>query len=53
MNLGYYETGLLINNIVNLKQYSIGISAFYRWGPYGFDTVWGNSAYKLPVIFPF
>ena len=53
MNLGYYETGLLINNLVNLKVYTIGIGAFYRWGPYSFDNVGDNFAYKISVIFPF
>ncbi len=53
MNLGYYETGLLINNIVNLRVYRIGIGAFYRWGPYSFDKVGDNFAYKVSLIFPF
>ncbi len=53
MNLGYYESGLLINNIVNLKLYTIGLGAFYRWGPYGFDNVGDNFAYKVSIIFPF
>jgi hypothetical protein len=52
MNLGYYESGLLINNLVNLRLYTIGIGAFYRWGPYGFDKVGDNFAYKLTMIFP-
>ena len=52
MNLGYYESGLLINNLVNIKLYSIGIGTFYRWGPYGFDNVGDNFAYKISVIFP-
>lgn len=53
MNLGYYETGLLINNLVNLRLYTIGIGAFYRWGPYSFDNIRDNFAYKVSVIFPF
>ena len=53
MNLGYYESGLLINNLVNLKVYTIGIGAFYRWGPYSFDNVGDNFAYKVSMIFPF
>jgi len=53
MNLGYYETGLLINNLVNLRLYTIGIGAFYRWGPYSFDRAGDNFAYKVSVIFPF
>ena len=53
MNLGYYESGLLINNLINLKIYTIGIGAFYRWGPYSFDAVGDNFAYKISMIFPF
>ncbi len=53
MNLGYYESGLLINNLINLQIYSIGIGAFYRWGPYSFDNVGDNFGYKVSVIFPF
>ncbi|MEI7981112.1 MAG: DUF5686 family protein [Bacteroidota bacterium] len=53
MNLGYYESGLLINNLVNLKIYTIGIGAFYRWGPYSMDNTGDNFAYKISMIFPF
>ncbi len=52
MNLGYYESGLLINNLVDLKLYNLGIGAFYRWGPYGFLYAGDNFAYKISVIFP-
>jgi hypothetical protein len=53
INLGYYESGLLINNIVNFKLYTIGAGAYYRWGPYGFNNAGDNFAYKISVIFPF
>ncbi len=53
MDLGYYESGLLINNLINLQVYTIGIGAFYRWGPYSFDKVGDNFAYKVSMIFPF
>lgn len=53
MNLGYYESGLLINNLVNLRVYTVGIGAYYRWGPYSFDNVSDNFAYKISLIFPF
>jgi hypothetical protein len=52
MNLGYYESGLLINNIINIKILNVGIGAFYRWGPYSFDNVGDNFAYKVSVFFP-
>ena len=53
MDLGFYESGILINNLVNLKVYTIGIGAFYRWGPYSFNVVGDNFAYKVSLIFPF
>ena len=52
MNLGYYESGLLINNLINFKLYTLGIGAFYRWGPYSFDKVGDNFGYKVAMIFP-
>jgi hypothetical protein len=52
MNLGYYESGLLINKLVDLKLYTIGIGGFYRWGPYSFNRTWDNVAAKITVIFP-
>jgi len=53
MDLGYYESGLLINKLVDLKIYTIGIGAFYRWGPYSMNNTWDNFAAKITVIFPF
>jgi hypothetical protein len=53
MELGYYESGLLINNIVNLRIYTIGLGAFYRWGPYSMEKTGDNFAYKFTLIFPF
>jgi hypothetical protein len=53
MNLGYYESGLLINNIVNLRVYTLGIGAFYRWGPYSYIYAGDNFAFKFSVVFPF
>jgi hypothetical protein len=52
MDLGYYESGLLINKLVDLKLYTIGIGAFYRWGPYSMNNAWDNVAGKITVIFP-
>jgi hypothetical protein len=52
MNLGYYESGLLINKLVNLKLYTIGIGGFYRWGPYSLNNTWDNFGAKITIIFP-
>ncbi len=42
MTLGYYESGLLINKLIDLKLYTIGIGGFYRWGPYSLNSTWDN-----------
>ncbi len=50
---GYYESGLLINKLIDLKIYQLGIGAFYRYGPYSFDKVGDNFAVKLSLTFGF
>ena len=52
LQLGYYESGLLINNILNLRLYYLGVGAFYRWGPYTYSQSFENFAFKLTFIFP-
>lgn len=52
MTLGYYESGLLINKLIDLKLYTIGIGGFYRWGPYSLNSTWDNFAGKITIIFP-
>ena len=54
MDKGYYESGLLINNIFGLVGLlNIGVGAFYRYGPYSFENVADNFAYKFTLQFPF
>ncbi len=53
MDKGYYESGLLINHLLDLSLYTIGVGAFYRYGPYGFDQPEKNIAFKVTVVFPF
>ena len=53
MNLGYYESGILVNNLVNLGIYKVGLGTFYRWGPYSFNNVGDNFSYLLSVVFKF
>lgn len=52
MERGYYESGFLINNMLNLQIYSLGIGAFYRWGPYSYPMFKDNIALKVSVSFP-
>ncbi|MCF8228472.1 MAG: DUF5686 and carboxypeptidase regulatory-like domain-containing protein [Bacteroidales bacterium] len=50
---GYYESGFLVNKLLDLKLYSLGLGAFYRYGPYSFDKAWDNVALRLSLKFPF
>jgi hypothetical protein len=49
---GYYESGILLNNLLNLKLYTLGLGVFYRYGPYGFDDMEDNMSGKLTLTFP-
>ncbi len=53
MEHGYYESGLQINNLLNLRIYNLGIACYYRYGPYGFDNGWENVAAKFTLNFNF
>lgn len=52
MEKGYYESGLLINNLLNLRVYSLGLGAVYRWGPYSYPMFKDNIAVKVSLTFP-
>lgn len=53
MNLGYYESGLLINDLLNLRLYTLGLGFFYRYGPYSLDQPIDNCGFKFSIMFPF
>jgi len=53
MEHGYYESGLQINNLLNLRIYNLGIACYYRYGPYGFNDGWENVAAKFTLNFNF
>ncbi|MDD2346514.1 MAG: DUF5686 family protein [Bacteroidales bacterium] len=50
---GYFESGISINNLLNLKFYSFGIGAFYHYGPYSSSDFYSNIALKWGISFPF
>jgi len=50
---GYFESGLLINKILNLGVSNIGIGAFYRYGYYSLPAWKENLALKLSIGFLF
>ncbi len=47
MEKGYFETGLRINNLLNIGLSGIGIAGFYRYGPYAFPDLEDNFAVKV------
>ncbi len=53
MEKGYYESGLLINNILAPGFVGYGFGVFYRYGPYSFSKTSDNFAYKLTIKFNF
>ncbi len=53
MEKGFYETGLLVNNLYKSGLQGIGIGAFYRLGPYSFMKWSDNLAVKISTIFNF
>ena len=50
---GYYESGFFIRKMLDFKVYDLGIGVMYRYGPYGFDNVSKNFAYKISLFYGF
>ncbi len=49
MNLGYYESGLEMNNLLKLSFLYLGVGTYYRYGPYSLSTPYGNWAFKFTL----
>ncbi len=49
MSMGYYETGLVIEDIIKVNLIGIGGGVFYRYGPYAFTDQIDNLAFKLSM----
>ncbi len=50
---GYYESGIIIRKMFDLGLVDFGIGALYRYGPYGFENVSYNFAYKFSIFYSF
>jgi len=48
---GYYESGILVDNILKAQFMGIGMGVFYRYGPYALDVLNDNFFYKLSFRF--
>ena len=46
---GYFESGLLINNIFNQMFVGYGVGVFYRYGPYRLEKTIDNFAFKFTI----
>ncbi len=53
MEKGYYETGLLLNNIIRRGYFGLGAGVYYRYGPYAFTDQTQNVAVKFSFSFNF
>lgn len=49
MEKGYFESGLLLNNLVGSGFTGIGFGAFYRYGPHHLDKLTDNLTVKLSL----
>ena len=47
---GFYESGFEINNFIRLGHVAFGAGIFYRYGPYGFNAIHDNFAYKFGFL---
>lgn len=50
---GYYETGIIIDKIINQKLFGYGFAVYYRLGPYAFARTSENFSYKLAFRYNF
>ena len=51
MRKGFYESGLLLNNIISSAFSGIGVGFFYRYGPYALPEPADNLKIKLTATF--
>ena len=53
MEKGFFESGLMLENLLNATYYKLGVGIFYRYGPYAKEKTADNFSYKLTFTFPF
>lgn len=53
MEKGYFESGFVVKGLLNALWVKVGAGVFYRYGPYSFDNVWDNFAWKWSATFDF
>ena len=48
---GYFESGIMLNSILNSGFTTIGVGFLYRYGPYAYIDEWDNFAFKFSMQF--
>jgi len=48
---GYYESGILFNNLLRQWFIGYGLGVFYRYGPYSLPKTIDNFAFKFTIRF--
>ena len=51
MEMGYYESGIIIRKLLAFRIYDLGVGVMYRYGPYSLPNVSDNFSYKLGIFF--
>ena len=51
LDKGYYETGILFNNLLRQWIFGFGLAVFYRFGPYSLPETIDNFAFKITLRF--
>jgi hypothetical protein len=49
MESGFYECGILINNLIRLPAIKLGFGTFYRFGSYSYPEIEKNISYKFTM----
>ncbi|MBD1397244.1 carboxypeptidase-like regulatory domain-containing protein [Pontibacter sp. JH31] len=53
MRKGFFESGLMLNNVISSAFSGIGVGAFYRYGPYALPDAKDNLKLKLTATLAF
>ncbi len=54
MGQGYFESGIQINNLLNIfGLYTVGVAVYYRYGYYHLPKTGDNFSYKITFLAPF
>jgi len=52
MELGFFESGLMVNSLVRLTVFNLGVGGVYRYGPYSYPNFKDNFSIKFTLTMP-